>query len=210
MGETHWVDENDCDRKLWFSDTSCSIPCIGEHGSVLEYEKRLNEIETHSGDNEQQCAAAFPIDEYEHAIRSLPETDQQEFTYDLLCEFLQQSNRDKMLSLIPGYLPHNATDRGYSDVTAVDASLAMRTVTGKQTVCSVDKEFPVYPKNPDNGHDASPLDRLSYAEAHAACDIDGFAPGVVHPRAIKRAEQHGIPILVHNPFDPGLGATLIQ
>jgi len=207
-GAEYCISPHGYDRVLRLQGTSCSFPCIGEYGSTLVYSTRLNERMRYAANG--HVADAFPIETHEHAIRSLDNGEQQAFAQGLLCEFLRRSYRDALVPLIPGYLPHNATQRGYSDITAIDTSIATRTVTGSQTVCAIEKEFPILHEPPTGGQNAASIDTLSCAEAYDACQDGGFAAGVVHPRAITRALENDIPIIVHNPFDTELGATLIR
>ena len=90
--------------------------------------------------------------------------------------------------------------RGGSDTTAValGAALEAECVTFYKDVGGV------YSCDPKRDADARLLKRLSYGEALKVCEEGG----VIHPRAIRLAEKHGIPLKVAS-FEEGLLGTEI-
>ncbi|MFA7681661.1 MAG: hypothetical protein WCX61_01375 [Candidatus Peribacteraceae bacterium] len=196
QGGQYSVEEQGSDRILETGNGRISLLGQGEIATTKLYDLLLS-----------SRMKVFDIEGMEQFLHQCGDIAQQrDITHGMLAYLLQECREQRNTRiLVPGYLPHTARSLGYSDVTAVETSIVLRNLHGSQTVCSIEKEFPILDKM---GGRCVP--RLSYQEAIERCSEGGSAPGVVHRDAIRLAQMEGIPIIVHNPTKPELGATLIH
>ncbi|MFD2169067.1 aspartate kinase [Tumebacillus lipolyticus] len=92
--------------------------------------------------------------------------------------------------------------RGGSDTTAVALAASL-----KADLCEIYTDVEgVYTTDPRVVKAAQKLDRISYDEM---LELANLGAGVLHPRAVEFAKQHGVPLMVRSSFHEKTG-TLVE
>ena len=209
-GTGYNVVNSGCDSLLHMDDRPpSSITGVGELDTANNYCNRAREMF-----NDDSPFRLFDLRQHEEEIRGLDGTEAMRgYTRGAISEFLRgcRSNGTGGAPIFPGYLPHNGNSRGCSDDTAVEVTVSTRSARSREAICSIEKDFPIMLADP-NGSESQgeTVVSLSYEQAHRACGEKGYSAGVVHPSAVELARENKVPIIVHNPLQPELGATLIS
>ncbi len=133
-------------------------------------------------------------------------------------KFIEVNLDGTRLYIAGGHQPVIASSRGYSDVAAAIAALAMLLNGHQNVILDVHKNFPILSADPRSKISIDKLKVIPGIKYPAAAELFGHImganAGAIHPNAIKHLVQtqvhKEIKTVVRHPHIPENGATLIS